>query len=328
MMTCTIFSRRTTVAALLVALAGITAGCPRPALAQDAKAPVRMQIPSGAGSTLDIIGRLVAERLAHHMGRPVVVENKAGASGIIAYDTVAKSAPDGLTLAAVQAGFVSNRFLFKATNYDVFRDFAPVGMVAKSPMILVARSDFPASDVAALRALSKSRPEALTYGSLNGANQMNVELVRKILGIEMRNVPYRAAGQALTDMLSGAIDTQLLVFGTAAPLLRSGKLKAFVVLSHDRLGELPQVPSASDIGLSGEVQSWAGFVAAAATPEPILAQMHEVVSRVANEPAVRTRMIEMGFQPFVLSRPDMTAYMKAETEVYARVAKELGISPE
>ena len=313
--------------AALASAATLLAGAPLELAAQE-KAPIRMLIPSGPGSTLDIIGRLVGERLSQQSGRPVIVDNKAGASGIIAYDMVAKSPPDGLTITAVQAGFVSNRFLFKATNYDVFKDFAPIAMVARSPMILVARSEFPASDIASLRSLSKSRPESLTYGSLNGANQMNVELVRKLLDIEMRNVPYRAAGQALTDMLAGAIDTQLLVYGTAAPLLRSGKLKAFVVLSKDRLGALPQVPSATDIGLGGEVLSWAGFVAAAGTPEPIASQLHATINQVAQEPAVRERMIEMGFEPFVMGRPDMITYMQRETQVYERVSKELGIRPE
>jgi tripartite-type tricarboxylate transporter receptor subunit TctC len=290
--------------------------------------PIRILVPSSPGSTLDIIFRQVGERLTKDYGQPVIIENRAGASGIIAYDTVAKAKPDGYTLAAVQAGFVSNRFLYKTTRYDVFKDYAPVAMVARSPMILVTRAESSAKNINEFREAAKAKPGTFTYASINGANQMNTELVSKQLNLNIRNIPYKETGQALNDVLSGNIDTYLMSYSAAAPLLASGKLRAFVNLGKTRLSTVPNVPTANELGMNVNVQTWAGLLAPAGTPEAVVNLLHNAVNKITNEPSFRERLVEMGFEPFVLTRSAYSDYMKLETDTYARVASELGLMPE
>lgn len=290
--------------------------------------PVRIIVPSSAGSTLDMIARQVSDRLAHELGQPVVVENKTGASGMIAYDMVAKSKPDGYTLGMIQAGFVSNRFLFKNIRYDEFKDFVPVSMVARSPMILVARGDYPANNVSELRKATKANPGTVTYASVNGANYMNTELARKQLDLDIRNIPYKETGQAMADVLAGHVDTYLASYTAAVPLLRSGKLKAFATMGKERISALPNVPSANELGMSGDIQTWAGFVAPAGTPAAIVERLHATVDKIVGETAIRERLVESGYEPFLLTGSQFTELMRKEMGIYARVAKEVGVNPE
>lgn len=290
--------------------------------------PVRIIVPSSAGSTLDMIARQVSDRLAHELGQPVVVENKTGASGMIAYDMVAKSKPDGYTLGMIQAGFVSNRFLFKNIRYDEFKDFVPVSMVARSPMILVARGDYPANNVSELRKATKANPGTVTYASVNGANYMNTELARKQLDLDIRNIPYKETGQAMSDVLAGHVDTYLASYTAAVPLLRGGKLKAFATMGKERISALPNVPSANELGMSGDIQTWAGFVAPAGTPAAIVERLHATVDNIVGETAIRDRLVESGYEPFLLTGSQFTELMRKEMGIYARVAKEIGINPE
>lgn len=290
--------------------------------------PIHLIVPSSAGSTLDVIARQVGDRLAQELGQPVVVENKTGASGMIAYDVVAKSKADGYTLGMIQAGFVSNRFLIKNMRYDEFKDFVPLSMVARSPMILVSRNAYPANSIADLRKISKANPGTVTYAYVNGANYMNTELARKQLDLDIRNVPYKETGQAMSDVLAGHVDTYLASYTAAIPLLRSGKLKAFATMGKNRIAALPDVPSANELGMSGDIQTWAGLVAPAGTPASVVELLHAKLDKIVSESAIRERLVESGYEPFLLTGPEFTDLMRKEMATYARVAKEVGIKPE
>lgn len=290
--------------------------------------PIRIIVPSSAGSTLDIIARQVGDRLSQQLGQPVVVENKSGASGMIAYDIVAKAKPDGYTLGTMQAGFVSNRFLFKNIRYDEFKDFAPVSMVARSPMVLVARNEFAASNINELRLAGKSKPGTLTYASVNGANYINTELANKQLGLDIRNIPYKETGQAMADVLAGHIDTYLASYTAALPLIKSGKLKAFATMGKDRIPALPNVPSANELGMTGDIQTWAAILAPAGTPVEIVNLLHTEIAKIVAEPALRARLLETGYEPYPLSTTEITSLMRREMDTYARVAKQIGVQPE
>ena len=307
--------------------------CAGPAAAQAAPAgypakPITLILPSSAGSTLDMIARQVGERLTRRLGQPVIVENRAGASGIIAYDLVARAKPDGYTLGMVQASFVSNRFLLKAAQYDEFKDYTPVAMVARSPMVLIARQAFPASTVAQLREVTLASPGTVTYASTNGANQMNMELVRKALELDIRNVPYRDSAQAVTDVMAGHVDTNLAPYTVARPLVQSGKVKVFVTTGRNRLSALPDVPTASELGLPVDIHTWAGFVAPAGVPEEIVALLHEEIGRIAAQPDFLEWLTGAGYESFVISRPEFVDLMHREIATYAEVAQEIRIQPE
>lgn len=290
--------------------------------------PIHIIVPSSAGSTLDIIARQVGDRLSQQLGQPVIVENKSGASGMIAYDMVAKAKPDGYTLGTMQAGFVSNRFLFKNMRYDEFKDYVPVSMLARSPMILVTRSEFPAANINELRQAGKAKPGTLTYASINGANYMNMELARKQLGLDIRNIPYKETGQAMADVLAGHIDTYLASYTAALPLIKGGKLKAYATMGKNRIPSLPNVPSANELGMAGDIQTWAGVLAPAGTPEAIVTLLHNEIDKIVNEPAIRQRLLETGYEPYTLTGPEFTSLMQREIDTYARVANQVGVQPE
>lgn len=290
--------------------------------------PIHIIVPSSAGSTLDIIARQIGERLAQQLGQPVVVENKTGASGMIAYEMVAKAKSDGYTLGAIQAGFVSNRFVYRNMRYDEFKDFVPVSMLARSPMVLVARSDYPVKNIAELGQASRAKPGTLTYASVNGANYMNTELARKQLNLDIRNIPYKETGQAMADVLAGHIDTYLASYTAALPLIRGGKLKALATMGKNRIPALPDVPSANELGMSNDIQTWAGIVAPAGTPEAIVTVLHNEINKIVGEAAIRARLLETGYEPFLLTGQEFTGLMRREMDIYARVAKEVGVKPE
>lgn len=290
--------------------------------------PIHILVPSSAGSILDVIFRQVAEGLSRSLGQAVVVENRTGASGIIAYDAVARAKPDGYTLAAVQAGFVSNKLLYKSATYDEFKDFMPVAMVMRSPMVLIGQNGAPANSMAELKQLAKTRPGGLTYASVNGANYMNTELMRKQFDIEMRNIPYRDVGQAVNDVLSGQVDLWLSSYGTTMQMIKAGKMKAFVTMSNKRVPTLPNVPSASELGLNVDIYTWAGLLAPAGTPDAILSLLNREINNVASSPAIRKRLEDSGNEVYTLSRPEFTELMRREIGIYANVARELGIKPE
>ena len=290
--------------------------------------PIHIIVPSSAGSTLDIIARQVGDRLSQQLGQAVVVDNKPGASGIIAYESVAKAKPDGYTLAAVQAGFVSNRFVYKNVHYDEFKDYVPIAMMARTPMILVTRADAPANNLVELRQATKAKPGTFTYASVNGANYMNTELAKKQLDLDMRNIPYKETGQAMTDVLSGTVDTYLASYSAALPLISSGKLKAFATMGKGRIAALPNVPSANELGMSGDIQTWAGLLAPAGTPDAVVTLLQTEISKIVVEPAIRKRLSEAGYESFTLSGPEFTSLMHREIDIYARVAKETGVKPE
>ncbi|CAN5528851.1 tripartite tricarboxylate transporter substrate binding protein [soil metagenome] len=290
--------------------------------------PIRIVVPSSPGSFLDMLARQVGERMFQQLGQSVVVENKTGASGILAYDMVAKSKPDGYTIGMVQAGFVSNKFLYKNVHYDEFKDFAPIALIARSPMILVTRNDYPSSSLSELKQAGKASPGKLTYASVNGANYMNTELMRKQLDLDLRHIPYKETSQALTDVLAGHVDVYLASYSAALPMIRGGKMKAFATLSKGRIAEFPNVPSANELGMSGDIQTWAGLLAPAGTPPAVVAKLHDVVNRIVAEPAVRAKLVESGYEPFIQSSSDFTDLMRREIDTYARVAKETGVTPE
>ena len=289
---------------------------------------IKIVVPAGAGSAPDFIARQVGERLSQQLGQPVMVENKVGASGMIAYELVAKSNPDGYTLGMVQAGVVTNRFIFKNVRYDEFRDYVPVAMVARSPMVLVSRSDSAASNFAELRQLTKSQPKSLTYAAVNGANFLNSELVKKQLDLDLRSIQYKDTPQAMSDLLAGHVDMHLAAYTGALPLLKSGKLRMYVTLGRQRIAAFPDVPSSNELGMTGDVQTWAGVVAPAGTPSNIVALLRREIDKIVAEPGMRDKLAQAGYEPYTLAAEDFTSMMRREVGTYRKVAAEVGMRPE
>ncbi len=256
-------------------------GLSTPARAQDYPArPVRIVVPISAGSTTDVVARLVGEGLRAATGQPFVVENRPGAGGTIGTATVAKSAADGYTLLVASSAHTSNAALFASLPYDTLADFRGVTMLATLPNMLVSAPSRNFKSVADLVAQAKARPGALTYGSggVGSAAHMNAEKFRAMASFEAVHVPYRGTPEVMADVVAGRVDFAFIPVVTALGAIREGKLAALACGTAKRSGLLPDVPTTVEAGVPGSAYNvWIGLFAPAGTPAPVLARLNEEV---------------------------------------------------
>lgn len=291
--------------------------------------PLRIVVPVAAGGNLDNVTRSVAQKLAEQLGQQVIVENRAGANGIIAADFVAKAPPDGYTYLSIANTFLSTPAVVRAASYDPVKDFAGVSTTAWLPQILVVNPSIPASSVKELIALAKRRPGELTYGSAgNGATgHITAELFSMQAGIKMTHIPYKGNAPALIDVVGGRISLMLDTISTSIPHVKSGKLKALAVTSPKRSPIFPELPTVSESGLPGyEAAIFNGLVAHAGTPREILARTNAEVGKVVQQQDIRSRFLQQGVELTASESADQfSAFIKSETEKYAQVIRKANI---
>jgi tripartite-type tricarboxylate transporter receptor subunit TctC len=313
--------------AVLLASA-VTAG---PALAQPERwpeRPIRLIVPFTAGSSSDIIGRIVAQKLGERLGAQIVIENRPGGGGMIATDLVARAGADGHVLGVGNTS--THAVAASAANvpYDPVKDFAPVAMLGSSPFLLALHPDLPVRAVAELIALAKAKPRALSYASAGPATLAHLSgaLFEKMAHVELTHVPYRGTAQSIVDLVAGRVDMQ---FGTIPPTLvhvRSGKLRALAVTGTVRNATLPDVPTIAEAGLPGyESSLWQAMVAPAATPAAIVARLNREVTAVLNEPDVRAALAQQGIEPEPGSPEALGARIRADVQKWREVMVSAGI---
>lgn len=316
-----------------IRMAALWAACvmATPALAQTSapypNRPVKMVVASAAGGILDTVGRLVATRISESMGQPVVVDNRAGAGGILGTEIVAKAAPDGYTIAKVATSHAINPGLYPKMPYDTVRDLVPVSHTVNLTNILVAHPSVPATNVKELIALAEAKPRTLTFGSAgNGqSNHLSGEIFRTMAGIEMVHVPYKGSAPALTDVVAGNISMMFVDLLSALPHLKSGRLRAIGMAGPSRAPALPEVPTIQESGLPGfNGNTWLGLVAPAGTPKEIVAKLSAEVSRALNAPEVRDRLLAQGVEPVGSTPEQFAARLESEMQRYAAVIKSSG----
>jgi tripartite-type tricarboxylate transporter receptor subunit TctC len=260
--------------------------------------PIHLIVPFPAGSSSDIVARIVAQRLGERLGQPVVVENRPGASGNVGTEAVARAEPDGYTLGlantsthAVAASLSAN------LGYDPVKDFAPVAMISDSPFVLAVHPSLPARDVRELVALAKAKPRALSYASAGPASMSHLAgaLFEKMAGIELLHVPYRGTGQSVIDLIEGRIEIQ---FGTIPPTLqhiRAGKMRVLGVTGAKRNDAIPDIPTVAEAGIAGyEASLWQAIVVPSATPRAIVARLNREVRALLMEPDTLAAFAQQG----------------------------------
>ncbi|MBN9475197.1 MAG: hypothetical protein ABS43_12690 [Bordetella sp. SCN 67-23] len=313
-------------------LGGLLLAAALPAASAYPERAVRIIVPFAAGATLDLMTRAVAEELAHQLGQPVVVENRAGASGIIGADAVAKAPADGYTLMMAPFSVLAvNASLHKNLPYDNLRDLAPVALVAVAPHVLLASAQLPYRTLADLLAAAKARPGQIAYASAGAGSSAHLatEVLLYKAGVKMAHVPYKGTAPAYNDLIPGRVAVMIDGVGAALPRIQSGQVRALGVTSPEPVDVLPGVPTLAQAGVPGyDVTPWYGMVAPRGTPEAVVAALNGAVNRALATEGLRRRFAEMGLQPRGGKSADFGAYMASETAKWREVVQEAHVSIE
>jgi len=311
--------------AFIVTLACLSA---LPALAQEYPAKqIRLVVSFPAGGGSGLVARVVAQKLAGALGQPVVPDNRAGASGNIAAEIVAKSPADGYTLLFTNSSLSISPAVFRKLNYDPVKELTAISMASSYPFALVVHPSLPVQSVKALVALAKSKPGELAYASAGGGtmSHMAMELLRIKTGINAQHLPYKGAAPATVSILAGESQLGFVVMPVAASQIKAGKLRGLGVAASTRSPAVPEVPTMQEAGVAGhEAVQWNGFFAPARTPPAILDRLHREVAKAVHLPDVRQRIEAEGATPSGSSPSEFAAFFKVEAEKWADVAKRSG----
>lgn len=307
-------------------LAFITSG----ALAQSYPGqPIKLIAPFPPGGSVDITARLIAEPLAAALGGKVVIENRSGASGNIGMEAAARAKPDGYTIVLNTIPLVTNQSLFQNLTWDPIRDFAPIGMVATSPHVLVVPLKTPAKTVAELLALARANPGKLSYASAGVGTTFHFcgEVFKDETHTFILHVPYRGGGPALQDTLGGQVDMSFPTLGAALPFIKAGTLRALAVTSVRRSALVPEVPTMDEAGVKGfQFTQWLALLAPAGTPPEIVNRLNGALKSALGRPELRDKFQAQAMEPFVTTPQEAGRFLASEVQRYSRIIKERGIT--
>jgi tripartite-type tricarboxylate transporter receptor subunit TctC len=285
----------------------------------------------GAGSSTDIVHRVVLERLAEQLGQPIVVENRVGAGGTIGTAVVAKAPPDGYTLLANGAAHTIAPALYRNLPYDAVRDFAPVVPLGSSPSVLVVSPAKGIRTAADLIAAARRQPNALNFSSvgIGTATHLSAERFQSSAGVQVVHVPMKGGAEAMTEVMAGRVD---FFFGPVAlvlPQVQAGKLLALAVNGPDRSATLPDVPTTAEVGIKdAEYPIWFGLFMPIGTPREIVERLHRETSKVLQTPEVRQKLTALGVDPMPMTPDQFTAHVQREVSLNAGLVRKAGVKAE
>lgn len=293
--------------------------------------PVRMIVAVPPGGPADTLARLVGPRLTETLGQTIVIDNRPGANGIIAYEMAARAAPDGYTFVLVAAGAAINPSLYREVRYDPIKDFAPVTQGISVPNILVVHASVPASSVKELIAVAKARQGRFTFASAgNGTSgHLALELFRLSAGIDVIHIPYKGGGPALAELLGGQVQALFSIALAATPQIKAGKIRALAITSSKRSPVAPELVTIAEAGFPGfEVVGWFGWLAPARTPRAIVTRLNGDIVSALHAPDIRERLLALSSEPVGNAPEQFAAFIKSEHAKWARVVKEANIRME
>ena len=287
--------------------------------------PVTLIVPTAAGGTTDFAARLLAEPLAQRLGRPVVVDNRAGANGVIGTQAVTRARPDGHTLLVQYSGYhVGTPAVVKNVGWDPLKDLAPVALLMDAPQVLLAHPSVPARTLAELVAYAKANPGKLNYASAgNGSMQhLGTELLEQRAGIELEHVPYKGTGPVMQDLIAGRVQLFLTTPPPAIPFVRNGQLRALALAARERHPALPEVPTAAEAGLPGfAAEAWFAVFAPARTPAPLVERLAADISAITATPGFRAKAEEQGAVVRPMTPAELGARVERELAEWAEVVR-------
>jgi tripartite-type tricarboxylate transporter receptor subunit TctC len=276
--------------------------------------PILMLMPLQAGSAVDVMIRIVAQKMSEDLGQQIVIENQPGAAGSIGAERVKRAAPDGYTVGVLNDSILTMIPNIRKVGYDPVKDFAPVGVVAAITWVMVVNNDVPAKTVAEFVALAKSRPGKIDYSSGGNGSPQHVamEAFKAATGIDLVHIPYRGATQAAVDVMSGRVQAHFSAVSIVQPYIKDGRMRALGVPSAARSPLLPNVPTMAEAGVPGfEWRTWASFVVPLGTSNPIVERLNAELVKAVNSPEVRDKLIAQGLEP-IGSKPEVVTQWTRE----------------
>jgi tripartite-type tricarboxylate transporter receptor subunit TctC len=316
---------------LIAVVAAAALGATGAAQAQDfPNKPIRIIAPFAAGASTDFLARTVAQSMSKELGQPVVVENKPGAGGVLAADTVAHSPADGYTFLLTSAGIVTmNQHIYPKLPYDPVKDLAPLTIAVRMPIALVVNPSLPVKNVQELLAYAKAHPGKVTYGSAGSGTSQHLagELFKSMANVNLLHVPYRGGGPAMNDLLAGQINMMFVQVPSALPQVKAGKVRAIAVGSDKRDAMMPDVPTVNESGVKGyNSDTWYGFVMPAGVPAPIGQKLHAAIVKALKEN--EAKLNEHGFNVDGSTAREMADTITVESKKWGAVIKAANIRPE
>jgi len=291
--------------------------------------PIRFVVPYAAGGTTDLLSRAIAQRLAEALGQAVVPDNRPGAGGNLGAEIVAKSPPDGYTLlmAPVSPMAINVTLYGSKMSFNPEKDFAPITLVAKVPLVLVVHPSVPVRNLIELIALAKAKPGRLNYGSAgNGSsNHLVGEMLKTAAGIDLVHIPYRGGGPGMMALVAGQIDLLVGQVPTVQAMVHAGRLRAIAVSGATRSPALPEVPTMSESGLPGfDATAWYSIVVPAGTPKPIISRLHAELVKILKSPDIRERLISEGADVETSTPEELAAFVRSENAKWSKAVRDSG----
>ncbi|BEP71284.1 MULTISPECIES: Bug family tripartite tricarboxylate transporter substrate binding protein [unclassified Variovorax] len=315
------------------AAAGLVGAAPW-AFAQDGgypKQPIKLVVPFAAGSGTDAVARITAQMLGEALKASVIVDNRAGASGVIAAELVAKAPPDGYTLfMTTNTTHSANPSLMKSLPYDPVKDFAPVSRMGNLPFMLVVNNDLPVKSVAELLAWGRAHPGKLTYASGNSTGIVSGATLSRMSGIPMLHVPYKSTPPAIADLIGGQVSMMVVDLAAGLATVKAGKMRAIAVTTQERTKLFPELPPLADTPeLKGfDITSWNGVFAPAGTPRDVVLKLNKALADMANGTVFRERVSRLGFDAFGSTPEELGAFTVSELAKWKKLIQAAGIQPE
>jgi tripartite-type tricarboxylate transporter receptor subunit TctC len=291
--------------------------------------PIRVVVPAVPGGGTDILARLLSPRLTAILGQSIIIDNRAGASTTIGTEYVARSAPDGYTVLIATTPHAVNPSLFRKLNFDSINDFTMISQLALTQTVLVVHPSLPVKSVKELIALAKARPGQLTAATSGGTSQfLAVEMLKSMTGIDVLNIPYKGAGQALNDTVAGHVQFQVNTLLAASPFIESGRLRAIAVCGAKRALLLPNVPTVAETIPGFESSGWYALMGAAGIPRDVVLKLHDAFSKALHTPEITRRLAELGVSVVAGTPDELTKLMPLEIKKWGAIVKASGAKPE
>jgi tripartite-type tricarboxylate transporter receptor subunit TctC len=320
------------VAGTCVVLSAVFGGFHAPVIAADdfPSRPISFIVPYPPGGANDNVARLLAKKISENVGKPVIVENKPGASGMIAGEFLANAPADGYTIMIDQSSIVANPSLYASVRFNVKKDLATVTQPANMLHLLVVNANVPARTLPELIALAKSQPGTLNYSSTGsgGPQHIAMEALKRAAGVDIMHVPYKGGAPALLAAMTGETQMTLLSVATTLPQLKAGKLRAIAMLGAERSKVLPDVPTFAELGFKGLATPWLGIFVPAGTPAPAIQRLNAEFAKALKDPQVRERMEAQAFEAVGSSPEAFAKFLDAELAANAKLIREIGIKPD